>query len=43
MEFKTEAQRVGYERCLGLAKEVFGESINIMDDRPGRPLLSRSR
>ena len=42
MEFKTEAQRAGYERCLGLAKEVFGESINIMDDRPGFSLVAGS-
>ncbi|MEI6451806.1 MAG: YbjN domain-containing protein [Actinomycetes bacterium] len=40
MEFQTEAHRVGYERCLGLAKEVFGESIIIMDDRPGFAFVS---
>lgn len=35
MEFKTEAHRVAYERTLGLAKEVFGETIFVIPDDPG--------
>jgi len=35
VEFETVAQRAGYERCLGIAKQVFGESISITEDRPG--------
>lgn len=42
MEFKTDAQRAGYERCLGLAREVFGESIDVMDTSPGFALLAGS-
>jgi len=42
VEFETDAQRIGYERCLGIAREVFGESINIMDDRPGFSFVAGS-
>jgi hypothetical protein len=34
MEFKTEAQRVAYERCAALATKVFGEAIIALDEEP---------
>jgi len=42
VEFETDAQRAGYERCLGIAREVFGESIGIMDDHPGFSFVAGS-
>lgn len=35
MEFQTEAQKRAYERTLGIAREVFGESIDVVTDEPG--------
>ena len=35
MEFKTDAQKRAYERCVAIAREAFGESVDILDDKPG--------
>ncbi len=34
MEFETEAQQKAYERCAGLARTVFGETLVPLDDEP---------
>lgn len=35
MEFQTQAQQQGHERCVQLARQVFGETIRVLDDEPG--------
>ena len=42
MDFKTQAQQQGYERCVDLARKVFGESIRVLDDEPGFVLVHGS-
>lgn len=42
MKFETQAQQQGYERCLGVARQVFGETIRVLDDEPGFVLVQGS-
>lgn len=42
MEFQTQAQQQGYDRCLSIATQVFGETIRVLDDEPGFVLIQGS-